>query len=123
MARADDEWLDGDAGPVVRPYAVVGGRTRPTGETLDVVAMVYALRHATHNTADLEPEHLAVLRRCRLPASVADLASGLDLPIGVIRILLADLRDRGLVAISRPSPERLTDFRILREVADGLRQL
>ena len=29
---------------------------------------------------------------CRLPASVADLASELDLPLGVVQILLADLR-------------------------------
>ena len=55
--------------------------------------------------------------------SVADLAAKLDLPLGVIRILLADLRDRGLLRIHRPRPERLTDVRLLREVADGLRRL
>jgi hypothetical protein len=56
--------------------------------------------------------------------SVADLASDLNLPLGVVRILLADLRDRGLITIRRPvSPARLHDPRILREVADGLRRL
>jgi hypothetical protein len=55
--------------------------------------------------------------------SVADLAATLDLPLGVIRILLADLRDAQLVRINRPRPERLTDIRLLREVADGLRRL
>lgn len=123
MARADDRWFDEDPGPVVRPYALVHGRTRATGETLDVVAMACRVRRAIVDTIDLEPEHLAVLRECDIPVSVADLASGLDLPLGVMRILLADLRDRGLIIIHRPRPEPLSDVRILRKVADGLRRL
>ncbi len=107
----------------MRPYALVRGRTKPTGEVLDVISMVYSLRTSVPDQADFEPEHLAVLRLCACPAFVADLASMLDLPLGVIRILLADLRDGGLVRIHRPPPERLTDVRLLREVADGLRRL
>jgi hypothetical protein len=109
--------------PVVRPYALVRGRTKPTGESLDVISMAYSLRTSVSDPADLEPEHLAVLRRCAVPMSVADLASTLDLPLGVIRVLLADLRDRDLISIHRPRPERLTDIRLLRKVADGLRRL
>ena len=108
---------------MVRPYALVRGRTVPTGEVLDVVAMACAVRRGVPDPSELEPEHLAVLRECGFPASVAELASGLDLPLGVIRILLADLRDRGLVTIHWPHPGRVTDIRILREVADGLRRL
>jgi hypothetical protein len=123
MARADDRSLDADAGPVVRPFALVRGRTRPTGAALDVVTMVCTVPGAVSDTPDLEPEHLALLRRCRSPASVADLASGLDLPLGVVRILLADLRERSLITLHQPRPARLDDIRILREVADGLRRL
>ena len=123
MAGPDDRSLDRDAGPVVRPYALVRGRTKPPGEVLDVVAMACAVRRASPDPSELEPEHLAVLRLCRFPASVAELASGLDLPLGVIRVLLADLRDRGLVTIHWPHPGRVTDIRVLREVADGLRRL
>jgi hypothetical protein len=108
---------------VLRPYALVRGRTRPTGDVLDVISMIYSLRTTVPEPTDLEPEHLAVLEQCQLPASVADLASTLDLPLAVIRILVADLRDRRLVRIQRPRPERLTDIRLLREVADGLRRL
>jgi Protein of unknown function (DUF742) len=108
---------------VVRPYALVRGRTKPTGEVLDVISMVCSVRTSVPDALDLEPEHLALLRQCADPMSVADLASALDLPLGVIRILLADLRDREFVRIDRPRPERLTDIRLLREVADGLRRL
>ncbi len=110
-------------GPVVRPYALVRGRTKPSGDVPDIVSMVYALRRSAPSSADLEPEHLAVLHQCAEARSVVDLASALDLPLGVIRILLTDLRDQGLVRIHRPRTERLTDIRLLREVADGLRRL
>jgi hypothetical protein len=120
---AEDRWLDRDAGPVVRPYALTGGRTRPSGETFDLVSMVVAIRGSRAEPHGLEPEHLVVLRRCRLPISVADLAADLDLPLGVVRILIADLRERGLVAVHQPVPARLADPQLLREVADGLRRL
>jgi hypothetical protein len=124
MPSPQDRWLDEDAGPVVRPYALIRGRTRPTGESLDMIALVTAVRGAAADAVELNPEHLELLRLCRLPASVADLAADLDLPLGVVRILIADLRDRSLVRIHHPvSPARLPDPRILREVADGLRRL
>jgi DNA-binding transcriptional ArsR family regulator len=108
---------------VVRPYALVRGRTKPTGERLDVISMAYSLRVSVPDPTELEPEHLAMLQRCAVPMSVAELASGLDLPLGVVRVLLADLRERELVRIDRPAQERVTDIRLLREVADGLRRL
>ena len=126
MSAAEDRWLDRDAGPVVRPYALVGGRTRPTGETFDLVSMITAVRGTSADPADLadlEPEHLTLLRLCRLPASVADLAADLDLPLVVVRILLSDVRQRGLIAVHHPVPTRLTDPQFLREVADRLRRL
>ena len=59
-----------------------------------------------------------------LPISVADLASDLDLPLGVVRILLCDLRERSLISDSPPhAAGRLPDPQILKEVADGLRRL
>ena len=123
MAK-EDQWLDEEAGPVVRPYALTRGRTRPTGEALDLIALVTAVRGVEVNPMELDPEHLALLRMCRLPASVADLAADLDLPVGVVQILLADLRERSLIHVHHPTlPARLPDPRILREVADGLRRL
>ena len=123
MDSPDDQWLDQDAGPVVRPYAVTGGRTRPGGAKLDLLALVSAIRGMAADPECLGPEHLAVLRRCRLPTSVADLAADLDLPVGVVRILLADMRERGLIVVHQPSPIRMKDPAVLREVADGLRRL
>jgi hypothetical protein len=117
------QWVDQDAGPVVRPYALTGGRTRPTGETFDLLALVCAVRGSSLDLSQLEPEQLIVLGRCRVPTPAADLASDLDLPLGVVRILISDLRERGLVTIHRPAPVGLTDLQILKDVADGLRRI
>jgi hypothetical protein len=119
----DDHWLDRDTGPVVRPYALTGGRTRPSGETFDLLAMVCAVHNRKIDFVLLEPEHAEVLRLCRRPMPVADLASDLDLPLGVVRILLSDMRERGLITIGRPPRAGLTDQRILKDVADALRRL
>jgi hypothetical protein len=123
VCPVEDRWLDQDAGPIVRPYALIGGRTRPSGESFDVVSMVTAVRGSPADIDGLEPEHLALLRLCRLPTSVADLAADLDLPLGVVRILLSDLWQRRLIAVHHPAPTRLADPQLLREVADGLRRL
>jgi hypothetical protein len=123
VAPAEDRWLDRDAGPIVRPYALIGGRTRPRGETFDLMTMITAVRGAEEDTCDLEPEHLTLLRLCRRPTPVADIAADLELPLGVVRILLSDVRERRLIKVDQPVPKRLTDPQLLREVADGLRRL
>ncbi|SRR6266487_902434 len=123
MSTGRDDWMRQSSGPVVRPYALTAGRTRPSGANIDLIALVTAVRRASRDHAELEPEHLRLLQLTRIPASVADLASDLDLPLGVVRILLADLRDQGLVSIHPPVRAGLSDVRILKEVADALRRL
>ena len=119
----DDQWLDRDAGPVVRPYALTGGRTRPIGARFDLLALVFSTDVRPIDDMLLEPEYLEVMRQCRQPKSVADLASDLDLPLGVVRILLSDMRQNGLITIRPPARTRLTDPQILKDVADALRRL
>ncbi len=123
MPSNDERWLDADAGPVVRPYALTQGRTRHAGEAFDLVATVMATR-AIADPSFLAPEHISVLQLARAPTTVADIASDVDLPLGVVRIILADLRELGLVAIRTPAvmAERI-DAHTLREVLNGLRGL
>jgi hypothetical protein len=59
-----------------------------------------------------------------MPRSVADLAADLRLPLGVVRVILADLREYGLINIRPPaSPTGLLDANALRRIEDGLRRL
>lgn len=123
MAHQDDYGPKISAGPVVRPYALTGGRTQALGDQIDLVAQVTAARGVRADQFDLGPEHLRLLELCREPVSVAELATELDLPLGVIRVFLSDLRKLGLVMIHPPTSTGFSDVRILKEVADALRRL
>ncbi|MFP3986427.1 DUF742 domain-containing protein [Streptomyces sp. E11-3] len=127
--RSGSQWYDAEAGPLVRPYAMTGGRTSagPTATHFDLIALVRldtAALDAAHDTS-LGPEHRALIDLCRGETqSVAELAAGADLPVGVVRVLLGDLLELGCVKVSRPvPPAQLPDERILREVINGLRAL
>ncbi|MFF3906770.1 DUF742 domain-containing protein [Streptomyces sp. NPDC001848] len=122
------QWYDHEAGPLVRPYAMTGGRTKPgpTGVRFDLIALVLLDPGAPNlDDAALGPEHRALIDLCRIETqSVAELAAGADLPVGVVRVLLGDLLELGCVTVSRPvPPAQLPDERILREVIEGLRAL
>jgi hypothetical protein len=114
-------WFDDAAGPVVRPYAVSRGRTRSYGEVLDLLAVVIGRMPAPGDRRWLDPEHLRLLRLCRQPMTVADLASEMELPLGVVRVLLGDLRYWDLISVRPPQSRGYAhDERILRTVLNEL---
>lgn len=140
MTSDADRWYDDAAGPVVRPYAMTRGRTSHAAEArLDLIALVMA--QSAEDRADapadeddgvaperdgtLSPEQLDIVRLCsRQATSVAELAAEVDLPVGVVRVLLGDLLEAGYVAVHPPvPPAELPDEAILREVIIGLRAL
>ncbi|MET9603455.1 DUF742 domain-containing protein [Streptomyces sp. NPDC006512] len=127
--NVDGQWYDAEAGPLVRPYAMTGGRTKPGphGVRFDLIALVVVDPDASGDADDslLGPEHRTLLGLCRSETqSVAELAADADLPVGVVRVLLGDLLEAGHVKVSRPvPPAQLPDERILREVIEGLRAL
>jgi hypothetical protein len=116
-------WLDDEAGPLVRSFAITGGRAR-TSVTFDLLAHVVATAGADPSRPGLSPEHRAVLRRAALPASIAEIASDLGLPVGVTRVLLGDLVEIDAVTVREPdSRTDLPADHVLAAVVDGLRAL
>lgn len=116
----DDVWLDGDAGRLVRPYAVTNGRTSASLK-LDLMSMVVATGNGSYGT--LEPDHLQALGLCLRPASVAEVAARLRLPAAVTKVLLSDLVDCGAVRASPPQPASGMSNRVLLErLLDGLQR-
>jgi Protein of unknown function (DUF742) len=116
-------WLDREAGPVVRPYALTKGRTQAQGPELGLIDLVAASGPVAARPRGLGPEHRRLLELCRRPIAVADIASETDLPLGVVRVLLGDLRERGLIAITGPASQASAAESVLRSVLDGLRAL
>ncbi|WP_433250198.1 DUF742 domain-containing protein [Streptosporangium sp. CA-135522] len=116
-----ERWLDQDAGPIVRPYTLTRGRTRAAGARFDLIAVLVATRTPP---PDLPPEHARIMRACRMPASVAELASETGMPIGVLRVLLGDLRESGLITVRLPGSNlALPQESVLRDVLAGLKAL
>jgi hypothetical protein len=69
------------------------------------------------------PEHRRILGICRHPTPIVDLTSEIDLPIGVVRVLLGDLTTVGLIRVLSTQQQPVTDQRLLRMVLDGLESL
>jgi hypothetical protein len=123
MTEEEDQWFDEAAGPLVRPYAMTSGRTRPSNSTLDVATQVVAVR-SEFAPVGLGPEHLAILELCEQPYSVAELASYVNVPLVVIKVLLSDLVERGDVIIRAPMRALEPPAReLLQAVLEGVRAL
>ncbi|MBF9067352.1 DUF742 domain-containing protein [Streptacidiphilus fuscans] len=111
--------------PLVRPYAMTGGRTRPRYQ-LAIEALVSATPQA-YRAGVLLPEHARIVDLCREVKSVAEVSALVPMPLGVARILVADLAEAGLVAIHQPAAATdsggAPDVTLLERVLSGLRKL
>ena len=125
MSAPRDRWLDREAGPVVRPYAVTKGRTMPASDSYIGMIDIVLAEPQPQVPADARPnsEHRRLLKRCHQPITVVDLASDAHLPVGVVRVLLSDLAKWGAVRVVQSPRGRVTDERLLRDVLDGLQAL
>jgi Protein of unknown function (DUF742) len=120
----DHNWLDHEAGPVVRPYTVTGGRVRTVNGSLDLLAYVVARHKPDADLVGFQPEHRRILHLTREPLSVAEVAARIDLAVGVVRVLIDDLMQVGLVSsYETDAAGRPPDDDVLQAVIDGLRGL
>lgn len=116
-------WDSGNPGFLVRPYTMTGGRTRPR---LDVAieSVVSSAPHASRDLSILPPETVAIIRLCGEWRSVAEISALLRLPLGVTRVLVADMAYEGLLRLHKSNTvDGPTDLRLLERVLDGLRKL
>ncbi len=115
-----------DAASLVRPYSRTGGRTKP-GRDLDLEALVLTTANGREAWSSplLSPEHTTLIELCQGTVSVAEIAATLSVPLGVARIIIADMVDLGLVEVAQTSAtegdER--DPAFLRRVLSGLQRL
>jgi hypothetical protein len=109
---------------LVRPYVLTKGRTRAPGAPLALEASIDARITPGALAADATPESRRIVELCQAPTSLAELAARLLLPIGVVRILVADLATADLVTVGEPTPrDAATDVSLLERLLDGIRAL
>jgi uncharacterized protein DUF742 len=116
-------WLDDAAGPLVRPYTVSDGRTKPS-TPFDLMTLVVATGPATHTAEG--PGQAQVLELCRRPATVAEIAAHMRLPATVVKVVLSDLVEQGAVTtrafVPAPMERQEMDIELLEAVLHGLRK-
>ncbi len=95
---------DGYEAATVRPYAVTGGRVRSGTSDLPIEALVEVTPDAA-NSYGLPPEKRAILQHSTNTfVSIAELSALLKLPLGVTRILVADLAEDNFVNVHTSAP-------------------
>jgi hypothetical protein len=93
--------LDDDDGVFVRPFIVTRGRTRPLHDGLRIETLVEAAPAAL--SAPLQFEQRQIVELAQRPVSLAEVASRLGVPIGVARVLIADLYTGRYISLHEPT--------------------
>jgi hypothetical protein len=99
LPETDQSDVDG-ADDFVRPFIVTEGRTQPLRDGLRVETLVHALPAAL--SAPLRFEKRRLVELCQTPISLAEIAAGMGMPLGVTRVLVADLATSNLVSFQEP---------------------
>jgi hypothetical protein len=106
-----------------RPYAGTGGRIQAPGTGLTIDTQITVC--GAHAGMPLSEAHLSVLRLClESSRAVSELAGLLQLPVGVITVLVADLHRLRLVTLQAPADMSRIDnvsFGLMNRVLKGLK--
>ncbi|MBV8932649.1 MAG: DUF742 domain-containing protein [Kutzneria sp.] len=114
----------GESAAVVRAYALTGGRTRPQ-IPLQLETLVSTSDRGATARDPMQVEYRAIVTLCRQTRSVAEVAALLKTPLGVAKVLVADMAHAGLVIVhgnvagagDRP------DIALMERVLGGLHRL
>ncbi|BFU45092.1 DUF742 domain-containing protein [Krasilnikovia sp. MM14-A1004] len=104
---------------VVRPFMLTGGRTRPLQDGLRIETQLHAAPAAL--SAPLRFESRRIVELCQVPMSIADLAVGLKVPLGVLRVIVADLVTDGYLRIEQQLGE--LPIELIERIRDRVRAL
>ncbi|NKQ53620.1 DUF742 domain-containing protein [Amycolatopsis sp. K13G38] len=106
----------------IRPYALTGGRTKARHQLL-VETLVSVPSYDPSLADKLMPESRALYERARSQVSIAELSSLLEVPLGVVRVLISDLAAQGAVFIHPTAHAYHHDRNVLERILNGLKQL
>ena len=127
----DLSWVDTEDMPaappdaaIVRPYSWTRGRTKSTVD-LRIEALVTTSERGDDINGMTQTEHRSVAELCHEPRSVAEIATGLSVPLGVAKVLVGDMAELGLVIVHKTATGGANKAHLLlmERVLSGLRRL
>ena len=111
------------SGPLVRPYAMTGGRTRSRVD-IAMESLITTTARGEQDAATRGHDWQRIAELCHQVQSLAEIAARLGVPLGVARVIVGDMTEAGLLEIHAPG--RLDDqlgTYLLERVLSGLRKL
>ncbi|MEV0714264.1 DUF742 domain-containing protein [Asanoa sp. NPDC050611] len=112
-------------GALVRPYAVTRGRTEPSRH-IALEAVLSASAQAVMEARFAGHDKYRIAQICQsAPQSLAEIAAYTRLPLGVARVIVADMVAEGLLTLHSAAPAQRYEERMemLERVLSGLRRL
>jgi hypothetical protein len=120
-----EQQRDDPRGALVRPYAVTRGRTEPRQDiAIEAVLTTTAAAVQEARFAGHDKYRIATVCEGR-PQSLAEIAAYTRLPLGVARVLVADMVADALLTLHNAAPVEVYEERmnLLERVLSGLRRL
>ena len=115
---ADD---DDQTGRLIRPYAMTGGRTLVETE-IGLETQIQASTRASQHLGAYRWEAAQLIELAQTPMALVEAAARMQIPIGVARVLVADLVADGVMVVHAPA--KTQNFAsLLERVLDGVRSL
>jgi hypothetical protein len=111
--------MEPDEDPIVRPFMLTTGRTTPLQDGLRIETLLRAAPAAL--SAPLRFESRRIVELCQQPMSVADVAVGIRAPLGVARVIVADLIAEGYLKVQEQPNELSTA--LIERIRDRVRAL
>ncbi|WP_019926623.1 DUF742 domain-containing protein [Nocardia sp. BMG111209] len=120
----NDHFRFDENAPLLRPYAMIRGRTVNSRPELDMLTFVVTVEYGPR-LRHPEPEYADIIGLCRVPQSVAEVSAKLRLPLAVTKILVGDLIGDGYLDYRAPAHSDVgpVDLGMLRAVLGGIRRL
>jgi Protein of unknown function (DUF742) len=106
-----------DTGRLLRPYAITGGRTSAP-KSLSLESQLRRT-NAAADSSTLRWEAAKIVEMAGRPIAVVEVAARTGLPVGVAKVVIADLIDQGALTTGAPAPEKSFSS-LLEKVLDGL---
>ncbi len=107
----------------VRPYALTSGRTH-AGGTIDPEWLVRTTGRGGWDVIGGDPHWQQIAQLCTQVQSVTEIAASLELPLGVVRVMVNDMAEAGLLTVhSSGGIDTEIDIYLLERVLSGLRKL
>lgn len=103
---------------MIRPFLLTGGRTLPRHTDLRIESLVQARPGVVVDRLRFETRRIVEL--CAQPLSLAELSGRMRVPLGVVRVLVADLVTDGVLL---PAERADRSIALLERIRDRVRAL